>query len=397
MKTRISLILLSLLLACFLPANAQKNKAKEKEKAKTTKTTKVTTQDTVTPADLLYENMLENTQRVLVIDSIVVDKEHFLEYIPLPRECGTLSTASRYFKDSSYGDGVLYANEFGNKTYYPQENEDGNTELRTRDKLGDRWTSGTRVEGIDAAKSPNYPFMMADGITFYFAQKGEGSLGGYDIFVTRYDSESGSFLRPNNIGLPFNSKANDFMYVEDELDTLGWFVTDRRQPEGKVCVYTFVPTKKRSNFNLDDISEEEVKNYAALSSIRATWSDKKERDAAMKRLERMIKRASAQVKTSNNSVSFVINDQKTYHHADDFQSLEARQAFLEWQQATERLKSDTEQLEALRERYISADEDEIKTLRPIILETEQEIEQLEISIHSMEKRIRNQENKLLTK
>lgn len=43
---------------------------------------------------------------------------------------------------------------------------------------------------------------MADGVTLYYASDGEGSLGGYDIFVTRYDSESSSYLRPDNIECP---------------------------------------------------------------------------------------------------------------------------------------------------------------------------------------------------
>lgn len=91
-------------------------------------------------------------------------------------------------------------------------------------------------------KSVNYPFMMPDGTTFYFAATGEESIGGYDIFVTRFDSESGSFLKAENIGMPFNSTANDYMYAIDEFNDIGWFATDRSQPEGKVCIYIFIPS-----------------------------------------------------------------------------------------------------------------------------------------------------------
>ena len=385
------MLFLAFLLLAFAPVHAQKDKGKEK--AKTPKKTAVA--EGPSPADLLYENMLENTQRVLVIDSVVVDKERFLDYIPLPKECGTLTTAAGYFNNEKYGNGVLNANEFGNKTYYAQMKDGKESELFTRDKLGKGWTDAVRLEGIDASRSPNYPFMMADGITFYFAQKGEGCLGGFDIFVTRYDSESGSFLRPNNIGLPFNSKANDYMYVEDELDSLGWFVTDRGQAEGKVCVYTFVPTKKRSNFNLDDTDEEVVRSYAALSSIKATWTDTKAKDAALKRLNRLKSDTALRAgKPALPGVCFVINDRLTYRNADEFQSSTARQAFYEWQQATERLKEDSQQLAALRERYALADDSERSQLRSTILEAEQELERLQSSIHEMEKNIRKEELKV---
>ena len=150
----------------------------------------------------------------------------------------------------------------------------GNSTLFTKDMLGGKWSKPTELTGIDNSESPNYPFMMADGITFYFAQKGESSLGGYDIFVTRYNSETGEFLRPNNIGLPFNSKANDYMYVIDELDSLGWLVTDRNQPDGKVCIYTFVPSKTRENLNLEEMTEDEVKPFAEIQSIKAKELEK---------------------------------------------------------------------------------------------------------------------------
>jgi hypothetical protein len=33
------------------------------------------------------------------------------------------------------------------------------------------------------------------------------------------------------------------MYVVDELNNIGYFATDRRQAEGMVCIYTFIPNQ----------------------------------------------------------------------------------------------------------------------------------------------------------
>ena len=87
---------------------------------------------------------------------------------------------------------------------------------------------------------------MSDGITLYYASDGEGSLGGYDIFVTRYDSENGNYLRPDNIGMPFNSPANDYMYAIDEFNNIGWFASDRYQLITKsvsMCLYRTLQKK----------------------------------------------------------------------------------------------------------------------------------------------------------
>ena len=43
-------------------------------------------------------------------------------------------------------------------------------------------------------KHINYPFMTSDGETFFFAAKADDGLGGYDIFMTRYDPDEGKFF-----------------------------------------------------------------------------------------------------------------------------------------------------------------------------------------------------------
>ena len=81
-------------------------------------------------------------------------------------------------------------------------------QLYTSDKLGDEWSQPLLLEGINEGISEAaYPFMLTDGTTFYFAGKGDESIGGYDIFMTRYNSQTGRFLNPENIGMPFNSEA----------------------------------------------------------------------------------------------------------------------------------------------------------------------------------------------
>lgn len=91
--------------------------------------------------------------------------------------------------------------------------------------------------------------MMADGMTLYFAAKGEESLGGYDIFVTRYNKSTGEFVRAENVGMPFNSPANDYLMAIDETCNIGWFVTDRNQTADNVCIYRFIPNETREVYD----------------------------------------------------------------------------------------------------------------------------------------------------
>lgn len=383
MKIRRFFIILAVLAICQMTYAQKRKNSKSTPKKKTEVVQR-------SPAELLFENMLENTQRVFFIDSVVVDKDNFIQHIPLPRECGTISSQQE-------GENTIaaYLNEFGNKMYYSVRDTMGNASIYTKDKLGNDWSKPMGLTGIDNMTNPDYPFMMPDGTTFYFSQKGDDTLGGYDIFVTRYDSSTGEFLKPNNMGLPFNSSANDYMYVVDELDSLGWLVTDRFQPEGKVCIYTFVPSKTRENFDLGEMSESEVRQFATIHSIQDTWPSEEARSEALLRLENMKNRNTPRRETA--SFTFDVNDEITYHTPGDFHSSTARDMFMELLQQKERNQEYAQRLETMRERYYHADDAERASMRKSILDAEKELERQNVQILNTEKRIRNAEIMSLTK
>lgn len=95
------------------------------------------------------------------------------------------------------------------------------------------------------------PFLLQDGETLYFASDrgGENSLGGYDLYMTRRDGEGG-FLDPTNLGMPYNSPSNDYLFVLDEDKNMGWWVSDRIGTDS-VEVIVFRPGKTRINISPD--------------------------------------------------------------------------------------------------------------------------------------------------
>lgn len=379
-------LLLICLCMCVIDGNAQKRKTNTKAKPKVVVEEKVPT-----PEELLFENMLSSTQQVMIIDSIVIDKEQFINYIPLPSECGSLMYYDAFFGTSGHSDSYVWLNEFKNRAYYSVADAAGKAEIGTIDKLGTNWTKGKRLEGLSYSNPLNYPYLMADGITLYFGQKGgNNTLGGYDIYVTRYDAESGTYFRPENIGLPFNSPANDYMYLEDETNNIGWFVTDRRQPEGKVCIYTFIPNKTRRNYDLSEYDEAQVKRFAAIESISDTWTDNQKREDALQRLSQM--REHLKQTNSDDNIRFVINDNVTYRQVSQFKSASAKKLFLSLIQTQERFAADNERLESLRDQYAGGSEVTRARLTPTILDLEKTLEQTEQDIKDMEKQIRNAEN-----
>lgn len=342
------------------------------------------------PADVLYDEMLGSTAQVMFIDSNVVDKSAFLSAIPLSRESGFLSTYNDFWKSDGQSSAYTYMNEFGSKVIFSMSDATGNSRLYTSDKLAGQWSEPKRITDFDDDfEDVNCPYMMPDGITLYFAAKGKNTLGGYDLFVTMYDNDSARFYKPENIGLPYNSKGNDYYYVIDDFNSLGWLVTDRNQPEGKVCVYTFVPSESRRTYDEDAIEEQKLRDLASISSIKDSWTDMNELRWAQKRLSSLKKRGSD---TGRETMSFHINDKLVYGSPTDFKVAANRQRYAKLTS----LRADKAKLEAaletLRRQYMVASKAKRGDLAPTILKNERQLEQTGIAIAELEKTIRNAEN-----
>lgn len=338
-------------------------------------------------------NMREMTQQIVIIDSVVTDKDRFLSQYRLSSETGTLTTTGQFFGKSISGHAFL--NEMGNKVYFSRTDGSGFHRLYTSDKLGTVWGEGTPLKGLsEGITDADYPFMMNDGITFYFAAQGEESIGGYDIFFTRYDSRSGSFLKPENIGMPFNSEANDYMYAADEETGIGYFVSDRRQPEGKVCVYIFILPETRRSYDPSKYTEQQIRNFADIVRIADTWGNGYERRAALDRLKAIgtTDAHPAAENTTATNTAIVINDRLTYTSVKDFRSPTAANNYRELLKARERQATIEADLQKARDRFARADEDGRRLLRKVILHNEELALLLRDTIHALEKQIRNEEN-----
>ena len=379
--------LIALILLLSLPMPAQK-----KKKAVVKKAPVVVVQEP--QEDPRITEMREATQQIVFIDSVVVAKDDFLSAIRLNTESGRLDTYDQFFRSEGHNESYVYLNEMGNKCYYSDMNSSGQMQLYTLDKLGLEWSEPLALGGLsDGISESNYPFMMTDGTTFYFAAKGRESIGGYDIFVTRADSENGQFLKPENIGMPFNSEANDYMYVIDELSNIGYFVTDRRQPEGKVCVYVFIPPTSRRSYNSDAYTDEQLRDFADISRIANTWGKGTERKQALERLKAI--GATNTANQSKSAMSFIINDRVTYTDVSQFKSPESPDLYRELQGTQKQLQETEQLLEKSRSFYAKAKSEDKRVLRAEILDAENKFVRLKTDVKALEKRIRQAENQII--
>lgn len=338
-------------------------------------------------AQMLYEAMLPSTEQIMIIDSVIADKNDFLSKIPLTKESGSVSTYNKFWNVTDQPSSYTYTNEFGNKIYFSKKDETGHSRLYTADKLNGKWNDIRHIKDFDDEFTDiNNPFMMSDGITLYFAGKSKDNLGGYDIYVTMYDADSARFYKPQNIGLPYNSTGNDYYCIINEFDSLGWLVTDRRQPEGKVCIYTFIPSASRTLYDESSMEEGKLEALADIKSIKATWTDQKKLSAAKNRLTKLIKRKNA---SESKLISFIVNDNTIYTDPDEFKSPTNKKRFAQLCQMKQQVEGTEVQLDKLRKEYIAK---KSAALSNEIRKMEKQLDQLNQYTHTLEKEIRNTEN-----
>ena len=343
-------------------------------------------------------NMREMTQQIIIVDSIVTDKNQFLPHLRVSHESGTVMSPRQFLNKSQDDSTSVFVNEMGNKAYFSLPDDSLRQQLYTIDKLGGEWSRPMALQGIsDGINEAAYPFMLTDGITFYFAGKGEESIGGYDIFFTRYDSHTSRFLKPENLGMPFNSEANDYMYAIDEYNRIGYFVSDRHQPEGKVCIYIFVPSDSRKTYDLSAYTEQQMRGFADISRIADTWGDGKERQAALARLKnlRAAGKNSQSAKTADSDQLLVISDALTYSSARDFRSREAAALYEQLVNARKQLSTINKELDSARDDFAKANASDREGLKKEILLAEKEVLQLAERVKTLEKQARNTEIKVI--
>lgn len=294
--------------------------------------------------------MLSATEKVRIIDSLVVDRGS----IPIPqlrKGLGKLQAAQTLavalgLTDKRAGE-AAYINDWGDRAYFALADTTENLRLYVANRFGQKWGEPLPLPGFTLQeRNEDFPFMDPDGVTLYFAADGAESLGGYDLFQTRYDADAKAFLKPQNLGMPFNSPANDFLMVIDRANNMGWFVSDRYQPVDKLCIYSFIPNDNREVYDAST-PKNTLRQLAMLMPLQLSQISPEER----RQLAADYAKSKQDSKSEDQSNVFIINDNTVYHSLDEFRHPEARKAAKEWWDAAQRLQAIGEQLDELRRVY----------------------------------------------
>lgn len=331
------------------------------------------------------QRAVNRTEDVQIIDSMAVSKQDFLKAYNLSVSSGALMPVYEFFSDRSMTDETLYMNERKDKIYYSRGSDDSGIALFSMDKLMDTFGNEKRLpEPVNKEGNHAYPYVLSDGLTLYFASTAEPSYGGYDLFVTRYNLASDSYLNPNQLNMPFNSPFNDYLLAIDEEKGVGWFASDRFQPADSVCVYTFIPNSQVQLIESDDAGY--IARRARIASIADTWKE----GADYAPLRTLARKKTVSKEEATGDFIFVINDQETYHTLSDFRDERARSLFSQALGYEKQLKDMNEDLSMKREQYAENGSSN-SSLSTAILSLEKEVDSLFKEMESLKVQARNEE------
>lgn len=335
------------------------------------------------------EKALNSVEEVTFIDSLIVDKNRFFEYYRLGQESGRFidykMLANALSDDNG---GVVFESQRGDRRIFGQNTPDNGYDLFETSKLyGNQWSEPKAFPGnINSAANENFPFVMTDGTTLYFASDNEESLGGYDLFVTKYHTGNSSYFKPEHLPMPFNSPFNDYLLAIDEGNQIGWFATDRYQPEDKVIIYLFIPKfGERSYYR--DLTPEELRNRARITSIKDTWPE----NANYEKILNTIYNDEQDMSQQKGSFVFVVNDKILYYNLEDFESDKARKIYEQASDMRKLYQQESDSLDGLRKQWATGNASVRNSIKGKILQLETKTEQLQQQFQQLENEARTTE------
>lgn len=339
------------------------------------------------------ENALEQYRKVedvVFIDSIVVPKSQLYSSLKISKEAGSISPVRTTFTDLPKASAATYLPEKNDRALYASAVPEKGLDLVVRHRILEEWDGEEALPDIINTQSDEInPWLLADGTTLYFASNRPGSMGGYDLYLTRMGKNS-TYLLPDHLNMPYNSPANDYFLVLDEFANRGYLATDRNQPKGMVVIYTFIPPSTPTLVQGKSLNE--LQDLATIKSIRDTWKGKN-MDSLLLQPARIIRTAT----NKGNGVAFVLNDAFTCYRKEDFTSDEAGTLYDNLQFERIRYQEAQTKLSELRTQYLQSDSTQKSALSKDITTLEQEILAYEKALPLLEARIRNLEIAARTK
>ena len=212
-------------------------------------------------------NMLSYATEPRVLSHLTVPRSDFFlwyshledkSWLPIPNAFVPNSASHHQYYTS------IYFPEGTRNIVFSSQDESGSWNLYTSTCSGDTlWSHPTLInENLTSPEDDIFPILSRNGKELYFSTKGLFGMGGYDLFVSRWDEEINDWGMPENLGFPFSSPFDDFLFSDTPDGNFTLFASNRNCHRDSMTIYVLEfenkPIKKPVT------SLEQARNLAAL-------------------------------------------------------------------------------------------------------------------------------------
>ena len=162
---------------------------------------------------------------------------------------------------------AMYLPDDADRHYFAATDAQGIHNIYSTERQDTAWTPPQLInENLTSSSDEIYPMLSPDGSSLYFASKGLYGMGGYDLYVSRWNSETHDWDTPVNLGFPYSSPADDFLFVNTPDDKYSIFASNRDCGRDSVWVYVLeydaMPVRRAMSGGA------EIKNLSHLIPVR---------------------------------------------------------------------------------------------------------------------------------
>ena len=184
------------------------------------------------------QSMMDFCSQPVVVARQDFPLKDFLLYYPLVNH-GWRKTPNQL--DSLGGTGLSQAIYFPEGTrdlYYSATDENGIRNIYRTVLEDSLWAAPTLInEQLTSSSDEIYPMLSPDGESLFFASKGLYGMGGYDLYVSHWNSDTGDWDIPVNMGFPYSSPYDDFLFMNTEDGKYSIFASNRDCGKDSVRIY----------------------------------------------------------------------------------------------------------------------------------------------------------------
>ncbi len=189
-------------------------------------------------------NLMNSIKDVQVLEKTEAEKSSFYRYMNIDPSIGKIIATPKELLSKldlkSKEEHVLFLPNNGKKIFFSSKGKDGLTgkDIYMTSRLNGAFTAPVKLKSsVNTEFDEDFAFMHPNGSTLYFASKGHGSMGGYDIFRCDWDASINDFGPAVNMDFAINTPDDDLFFITDSLNTTAYFASSRLTSPDKLFVY----------------------------------------------------------------------------------------------------------------------------------------------------------------